>query len=387
MNKPTIEYAATDVTLFAAPFGFGPLGKAMALAHKFKDRGYTVKVLTDEVGLKIVKASGLDGDTYVYKQTMDLADLNTDLAISCMDISTPIIKSGVPLVLFDSLIWLRGSWEHLPKYNEDIYIAQRFFTEPPEVAVEKIKDHLHMVDAVLPESSTTPHEIVRGDKVVLYPGGLKSPHLPLEYQEQYLGWVIEAILPALERNDISLSNFTVILPPQILDTQLAADLQKKGVEIKSKQKDLGAIIGSAKAFIIAPGIETMLEGTAQGKVPLYLPAYIAPHIPQLVGLRKAGVGIELCPSYNDTFMTFEANGENMGVLSKDMLHYNQKELYQDKYQQEVTYVLDEFLKLPRFAQNPYPLGKNGADQVVDILEPVLDFDFFDEKVPEMGIQL
>ena len=95
MNKSTTEYAQTDVTLFAAPFGFGPLGKAMALAHKFEDRGYTVKVLTDEVGMKIVKASGLHGNTYAYKQTMDLADLNTDLAISCMDISTPIIKSGV----------------------------------------------------------------------------------------------------------------------------------------------------------------------------------------------------------------------------------------------------------------------------------------------------
>jgi len=386
MNKSITEYAPTDVTLFAAPFGFGPLGKAMALAHQFEDRGYTVKVLTDEVGLKIVKASGLNGDMYAYKQTLDLADLNSDLAISCMDISTPIIKSDIPLVLFDSLMWLRGSWEHLPKYNEDIYIAQRFFTEPPEMAVEKIKDHLHVVDAVLPRSSAAPHEIVQGTKVVLYPGGLKSPHLALEYQEQYLSWVIDAILPALERNDISLSDLTIILPPQILDTQLATDLQKKGIEIKSKQKDLGAIISDAKAFIIAPGIETMLEGTAQGKIPLYLPAYIAPHIPQLVGLRKAGVGIELCPSFNDKFMTYEANGENMGALSKDMLHYNQEELYQDKYKQEVTNVLDKFLKQPRLAQNPYPLGKNGADQVIDILEPVLSHVFRNEKVLEELLQ-
>lgn len=387
MNKPITEYALTDVTLFAAPFGFGPLGKAMALAHKFEDRGYTVKVLTDDVGLKIVKASGLNGHMYAYKQTMDLADLSTDLAISCMDISTPIIKSGIPLVLFDSLLWLRGSWEHLPKYNEDIYIAQRFFIEPPEIVVEKIKEHLHMVDAVLPRSSAASHGIMQGKKVVLYPGGLKSPHLALEYQEQYLSWVIDAIIPALKLNDISLSDFTIILPPQILDTQLAADLQKKGIEIKSKQKDLGAIISNARAFIIAPGIETMLEGTAQGKIPLYLPAYIAPHIPQLVELRKAGVGIELCPSFNDRFMTYEANGENMGVLSKDILHYNQEELYQDKYQQEAINVLDEFLKHPRLAQNPYPLGKNGADQVVDILEPVLNPDFFNEKVSERVMQL
>lgn len=386
MNKPTTEHTPTDVTLFAAPFGFGPLGKAMALAHSFENRGFAVKVLTDEVGLKIVKASGLEGDTYAYKQAMNLADLNTSLAISCMDISTPIIKSGIPLVLFDSLLWLRGAWEHLPSYNEDIYIAQRFFTEPPEAAIEKIKDRLHIVDAVLPESSATPHDLEEGGRVVLYPGGLKSPHLAIEYQEQYLSWVVEAIFPALHRNNIDFGDFTIILPPQLLDTQLAIALKNKGIEIKSKQKDLGTIISSAKAFIIAPGIETMLEGTAQGKVPLYLPAYIAPHIPQLVGLRKAGIGIELCPSFNDKFMTFEANGENMGVLSKDMLHYNQKELYQAKYQQEFTNVLDKFLRRPRSAQNPYPLGKNGADQVVNILEPVLNPGFFDEKVQEMAMQ-
>ncbi len=386
MVQSTTEYKPTDVTLFAAPFGFGPLGKAMAIAHSFEDHGYSVKVLTDEVGLKIVEASGLYGAIYPYKETLDLADLNTKVAISCLDISTPIIKSRVPLVLYDSLLWLRGSWEYLPKYNEDLYIAQRFFTDPPLATLKKIEDHLYIVDAVLPTSSAEPHELVKGDRVVLYPGGLKSPHLPLEYQEQYLKWVIDAILPAMKLNNLPCNDLTVIVPPQLLDSKLVSKLAASGVQIKSKQKDLGYIISSAKAFIIAPGIETMLEANAQGKVPLYLPAYIAPHIPQLVGLRKAGVGIELCPSFNDEIMKFDAHGENMGVLSKDMLKYNQDKLYKAKFQQEITTTLSAFLANPQQTDDPYPLGYDGANQVVDILMPLLQSESLKRQAKDLVYQ-
>lgn len=363
-----IKHQPTDVTIFAAPFGFGPLGKAMAIAHVFEDRGISVKVLTDDIGQKIVKASGLTAEEYKYKQELDLATLNTKVAISSLDISTPIKKSGVPLALYDSLFWLRGTWEHLPKYNEDIYIAQDFFAEAPQEAYDSVKDHLHMVDAVLPRSSSEEREGALGDRVVLYPGGLKSPHLPLQYQEQYLAWAVEAIKNAMAASDIAIDKFSAIIPPQLADSETANSLRELGATVESAVDDLGKIILSAKAFIIAPGIETMLESCALGKIPLYLPAYIAPHVPQLIALRKAGVGKELCPTFNDEVMKFDAKGENMGKLSKDMLDYNSEKLYQRRYQQEIEEILTAFLKNPQKAPNRYPLGKDGASQVVDIIE-------------------
>jgi len=358
----------TDITLFAAPFGFGPLGKAMAIAHAFKNHGYTTKILTDDIGLQIVKASGLEGDTYEYKKPLDLASLNTRIAISCMDISTPVIKSGVPLVLYDSLLWLRGEWEHLPKYNEDLYIAQRFFCEIPKAALNNVKDHLYLVDAVLPESSLHKTHNESEEKIVLYPGGLKSPHLGLVYQEDYLEWVLEAIIPALRLNDIQLSNFIVIMPPQLKNAPITKTLEKIGVDVKSEQKDLGEIIASAKAFIIAPGIETMLEACAHGKVPLYLPPYISPHIPQIIELRLAGIGMELCPSFNDGLFSLNEDDKNMGKISKTMLKYNQEKLYDDVYKQEIIRNLDKFIKLNINNTNRYPLGRYGANQIVNILE-------------------
>lgn len=363
-----INHQPTDVTIFAAPFGFGPLGKAMAIAHAFQDRGISVKVLTDDIGQKIVKASGLIAEEYKYKQELDLASLNTKVAISSLDISTPIKKSGVPLVLYDSLFWLRGTWEHLPAYDEDVYIAQKFFTEAPQTAYDSVKDHLHMVDAVLPRSSSEEKFGALGDRIVLYPGGLKSPHLPLQYQEQYLSWVVEAIKNAMVSSAIAIDKFTAITPPQLTDSDTANSLRDLGATVESAVDDLGKIILSAKAFIIAPGIETMLESCALGKIPLYLPAYIAPHVPQLIALRRAAVGKELCPSFNDEVMKFDAKGENMGKMSKDMLDYNSEKLYQRHYQQEIEATLTAFLKDPQQAPNRYPLGKDGASQVVYIIQ-------------------
>lgn len=371
MTNDTITHQQTDVTIFAAPFGFGPLGKAMAIAHAFEKNGISVKVLTDDIGQKMVRATGLIAEEYKYKEEMDLAKLNTRIAISSLDISTPIKKSGIPLALYDSLFWLRGSWEHMPSYNEDIYIAQKFFTDAPAEAQEAVKDHFHLVDAVLPASSAGQKDTPLGDKVVLYPGGLKSPHLPLQYQEQYFSWVISAIEKAMANASLDIKDFVAITPPQLLESDTVKRIRLMGATVESTVDDLGKIILSAKAFIIAPGIETMLESCAMGKIPLYLPAYIAPHIPQLIALRKAGVGKELCPSFNDEVMKFDAKGENMGKMSKDMLDYNSEKLYHAQYSSEIENNLTAFLKDPQINMNRYPLGKDGAQQVVELIRPFL----------------
>lgn len=374
MSNDVIHRKRTDVTIFAAPFGFGPLGKAMAIAHAFIDRGISVKVLTDEIGQKIVRASGLLAGEYKYRETLDLAVLNTKVAISSLDISTPIVKSGVPLVLYDSLFWLRGTWEHLPAYNEDIYLAQKFFTDAPKEAMDSVKDHFHFVDAVLPASSVRQDAMPLGDRVVLYPGGLKSPHLPLQYQEHYLAWVTEAIENAMRNVGIDITKLTAIIPPQLVYSATSKKIREMGASVESAVDDLGKIILSAKAFIIAPGIETMLEACAMGRTPLYLPAYIAPHIPQLMALRQAGVGKELSPSFNDEVMKFDVKGENMGKMSKGMLDYNSEKLYQERYQKEIEVILSEFLKNPRENLDRYPLGKDGAYHVVDLVTPLLEED-------------
>ena len=374
---PERDYEKTDVTIFVAPFGFGPLGKAMAIAQAFERENISCKILTDDIGLKIVESVGLKGDVYKYKDELDLGKINTKIAISSMDISTPIIKSNVPLVLFDSLFWLRGTWEKLPNYCEDLYLAQRFFADPQDTAIKAVKSKLVVVDAVLSESFVI--DKVNGsesrNRIVLYPGGLKSPHTPLVEQERYLLWVVKAIEKAMKEEGLSTGELSVILPPQLKNSDVHNYLIAAGSEVLSTVKDMSKITNKAKAFVIAPGIETMLEGCAMGNVPLYLPAYIAPHIPQLAALSDAGVGIELCPSFRKDSVKITGDGRDMGLISKDMLNYNSENLYQDRYQNEIVANLVNYLRHPVKMTDRYPLGCQGAEQVVENIVPFLRGDY------------
>lgn len=365
ITNMSMEHQPTDATLLAAPFGFGPLGKAMAIAHEFEDRGMTVKVLGDESAQKIATASGLTTEGYEYRQLLDLDDLNTDVVLSCLDISTPINKSGTPLILVDSLFWLRGLWERFPKYNADRVLAQRFFVDAPQAVRDSVGDRLHAVDAILPVSSIDPEVNENGELVVLYPGGMRSPYLGLEYQEKYLSWGVEVVSEAMRAADVDPANLVVITPPQLLGSMAVRAVESFGGRIESSVTDLGHLLSDARTLVLAPGIEIMLEACAMGRVPHYIPAFNGSHIPQLMAYRYAGVGKEICPSYADALREFEVTTNHLSGLSKEIEQRNFDLLLQPEYKNEGVANLVGSLIIRETIENRYPLGKHGAAQVVD----------------------
>jgi|GEM_PF-6021556 hypothetical protein len=360
-----MEHQPTDATLLAAPFGFGPLGKALAIAHEFENQGMSVKVLGDEAAQKITTASGIIAEGYDYRQPLDLKDLNTGVALSCLDISTPITKSEIPLLLVDSLFWLRGLWERFPDHNADRVLAQRFFVEAPQEVQDMVSGRLHTVDAILPASSVDPEVNDNGELVVLYPGGMRSPYLGLEYQERYLSWGVDVVTQAMRETDVDPANFVAITPPQLLGSLAARTVENFGGRVESSVTDLGHLLRDARALVLAPGIEIMLEACAMGKVPHYVPAFNGSHIPQLMAYRQAGVGKEICPSYADALRGFESNTDNLSKLSKEIEQRNFDMLLQPEYRAEGVANLVGALTVRETVTNRYPLGKYGAAQVVE----------------------
>ena len=259
-----MNHSKTDATLIAAPFGFGPLGKAMAIAHEFEKRGMTVKVLGDKSAQKIAKASGLMAENYFYRQPLKLKDLNSDIVLSCLDVSTPVSKTGIPFILVDSLFWLRGLWERFPEHNADLILAQRFFVDAPQEVKDAFKGRLNYVDAILPESSIAPNLNDEGELVVLYPGGMRSPYLGISYQEQYLEWGIDVVSEAMRNAELDLNNFVVITPPQLLDSKTVRRVEQIGGRIESSVTDLGHLLKGARCLVLAPGIEITLEACSMG---------------------------------------------------------------------------------------------------------------------------
>lgn len=360
-----MEHQPTDATLLAAPFGFGPLGKAMAIAHEFENRGMSVKVLGDEAAQKIAASSGLIVEGYDYREPLDLKDLNTDVALSCLDISTPITKSGKPLILVDSLFWLRGLWERFPEHNADRVLAQRFFVDAPQEVHDAVGDRLYTVDAILPASSVDPEINENGELVVLYPGGMRSPYLGLDYQEKYMSWGVQVVTEAMDAADVDPANFVAITPPQLLGSTAVRAVENFGGRVESGVTDLGHILRDTRTLVVAPGIEIMLEACAMGKVPHYIPAFNGSHIPQLMAYRQAGVGKEICPSYANALREFEATTDHLSGLSKEIEERNFDLLLHPEYKAEGVANLIGAMTVREAVANRYPLGKHGAAQVVD----------------------
>ena len=360
-------YVSTDVTILAAPFGFGPLGKALAIAHELEERGITVKILGDHTAQKIISRSRIIGGMYEYRKPLDLKDLKSRIVLSCLDVSTPIIKSDVPLILVDSLFWLRGMWERSFEYNADYVLAQRFFVDAPQDAQKTVAARLHMVDAILPASSLDPKLNNNGELIVLYPGGMRSPYLGLDYQEKYLSWGVGVVSESMKATGIDPSNFVVITPPQLLGTTVVGEIKTFGGRVETCVTDLGYLLRDARCLVLAPGIEIMLEACSMGKIPHFIPAFNGSHIPQLMAYREARIGKEVCPSYADELRQLEVNTDNLSRLSVDVERRNFELLTMPAYQNEAISNLITFLKTKESLKNCYPLGKYGAKQVVNFV--------------------
>lgn len=140
---------STDVTIIAAPFGFGPTGKSLAIARELIKRGYSVKILGDKNTLKLTNSAGVLAYEYKYRTEINLADLRSKVVVSYLDISTKVINpSNTPLVFADSLFWLRGWFEREYSYPAILTLSQKFFKDPLPEEINKTKE-FHEVGAIL----------------------------------------------------------------------------------------------------------------------------------------------------------------------------------------------------------------------------------------------
>jgi len=366
-----MEAHNADITILVAPFGFGSLGKGLAIAEEFMSCGYSVKVLCDPVAQKVVEASGIPTDSYEYRETLDLDDLHTGAVVSSGDIGTPVVRGRTPFVVVDSLFWLRGKWERLPSSDADAYIAQRFFIEPTKEARMAIGDRLIFVDAILPYWAQNSTAREPGELVVVYPGGMRSPVLTQEYQEAYLSWVTDTVTEAIRRADIDKDKLVAVIPPQLLSSAPTHKLALYGKIVPAGVNVIGGLLEKARCLVVAPGIETMLEACAMGLAPHYLPAYNGSHIPQLIAYRKAGVGDEICPSYAKEIQDFEAETDWLNKLTVDLSKKNLQSLSQPRFKEEAISNLTNILRDKEKLIPKYPLGKFGARQIVDIVESLI----------------
>lgn len=361
-----------DVALLAAPFGFGPLGKALAIAEHLREKGHRTLVMTDSIGTRVARAAGAAVAAYAYRQPLDLVEVQAKVVVSCLDVSTPLTKRGVPVILLDSLLWLRGTWERSPSYNEDVYAAQRFFVAPSPETLSLIGSELCYVDAVLRRSFQEFVPVSTAENVVIYPGGMRSPYLTSAYQQTYLGWILDNTVAAMQRAQRPIDSAFAVLPPQLLRCAAAARFRACGGRTVSAIDDLAELVGSARHLIAAAGIEFVLEALACGRTPLLLPAFNASHLPQLAAFEGAGVGIELSPSHRFEMLRLLGPARSLSDTSQRVAELNRRLIEGRCHSDEFIERLATSLAAPVEAPTDrFPLGRHGAHQVADVVERLM----------------
>lgn len=361
----------TDVTLLVAPFGFGSLGKGLAIAEEFLRQGFSVKILCDEVAQAVVRPSGIPTARYEYREELNLEALNTRVVISSGDIGTPVVKNGTSFVIVDSLFWLRGKWERMPSSDADIYIAQKFFIDAVDDAKKAIGDRLQFVDAILPGWAQDGISEAQRNLMVVYPGGMRSPVLTEEYQQTYLSWIEAVLSAAIKRSPVGKQDLVAVIPLQMLESSATERIRSYSTVLGAGVDVLGSLLKKAHSLIVAPGIETMLEATALGLTPHFLPAYNGSHIPQLIAYRQAGIGDELSPSYAAELRDFEKDTDWLNKLTMDVAKKNLESLSDEKYKKEAVEKLIAILGRHEERLPTYPLGKEGSVQIVELVRPYL----------------
>lgn len=358
-----------DVALVAAPYGFGPLSKALAVADELATRGCKVAVLCHESGHALFSDRPYTAATYRWREPLNLDDLGVPLVISSGDVSTPFRRSTTRLVVLDSLLWLRGMWERPPPTDADLYVAQKFFLDPPPETAAMLGSRLRFVDAILPAWTQHVPTPVNGEReIVIYPGGLFSPVLTSEHVAAYLGW-LTAVLRQVE---VPQDDVVVRVPAAYLESAASAALRSVA-RLRAPTPD-GAerLLHNAAQVLVAPGIESALEAGALGFTPLFLPPLIGTHLVQLIGFRRAGFGIELTPTYTTGLADLEASTDQLNVLSKHVADRALTMLATLKHLDEAAEHLASFIAAEPGPRAPtFPLGRRGAEQAATLALEVL----------------
>ena len=366
-----VKMKSTDTTIIAAPFGFGPTGKSLAISRELIRRGYSVKILGDQNTIELANNAGILAYEYRYRTKINLADLRSKVVVSYLDISTEIINlSNTPLVFADSLFWLRGWFEREYDYPAVMTLSQRFFKDPLLEEIKKTKE-FHEVEAIL-----SPGFLVdlpnKQKRLVFYPGGLRSPYLGDEYGKAYYEWCLAVILKSAERAKWNYSDFTFILPPQLNREDVLGRLNELDIKYLVNCSDTAEFFLPATHAFISPGIETTLEALASGINPLFTLAFNGSHISQLIADRLANVGIELSDTFNKGTKQFESGTNHLSGLTMKIEGYTMSALNDSRIFEEAVKTMTDYLTNDHNIKDRFPLGKDGAKEIVDYLEKYLN---------------
>ena len=287
------------ILIYAAPFSYGPTGKALSLASHLKDY-YDIDFAGYDTSWELIALDSMSVSKKSQPLLLDSLDnktlLNYSLIISCSDLSLALRAKSLDIksVMFDSVLWWRS-----PKVEDisliDAYIVQDFLGVHRAIdALGNKPPNLHKVGAVFRKNISQIEKAPgRTKRILINYGGIESPYIQVPRNSKY-PFIMTDILSSLFTTK---SDFEFVVTGKHHVMKALADEYQNHSNVRFETLDHNAFlscIGSSDLVITTPGIETFYETVYLGKSSVLLLPHNSTQYLQLLALIDAGIESDVC---------------------------------------------------------------------------------------------
>lgn len=287
------------ILIYAAPFSYGPTGKALSLASHLKDY-YDIDFAGYDTSRELIALDALSTSKNFEPIPLEsLSDKRLEsysLIISCSDLGLALKarRLGIKSVMFDSVFWWRS-----PKVEDilsiDAYIVQDFLGV--NKAIDSLKNkpyNLHKVGAVFRKSIDLVEKTSNQTKKILINyGGIESPYIRVPINSKYPFIITDMLSPLFKaKSDFE---FLVTGRHHVMEALASEYQHHDNVRFKTLEHyAFLSCIGSSDLVITTPGIETFYETVYLGKSSVLLLPHNSTQYLQLLALIDAGIESPIC---------------------------------------------------------------------------------------------
>lgn len=357
----------------AVSFGFGPVGKLLAIAEKlYKD--FELDFIGNGSSLELAKKSVffskfIEIDTTTDNSVIpnDVID-NYDFALSVINpvFGEKILRRGKKLIVIDSLFYM---WKSIPQvWKEcDLLIIQSFNGEAERLKVEPIPN-AHIVGPII-SSFSVKNDNAPKNQVILNFGGADYPYIK---NDTIIPEFVESIISNLGALKMY-SEKHVAIGPRYLEKLVS--LEKYGYKIGTySHEEFMGLIKSSDMVLTIPGLTTTFESFSSSIPTLFLPPMNYSQLLNLQKLQQYGVADF---SFNwDAFyeVPFQILEENKGVEMVES--FLTRSIYDNKIQKALNEKLEMLLnsenemKIISRRQNKFlkTVGNEGASAAKNLIK-------------------
>ncbi len=374
------------ILIYAAPFSYGPTGKALSLASHLKDL-YQVELAGYNTSYELMKLDkNLPLINYKFRDFEELNDptlLDYDLIISCSDLklASRANQLDIKSIMLDSLFWwIAPSLEEI--LSTDAYVVQDFLgVQEALSALPQNCSNIYKVGAVLRNDiDRLKDQNQRENHILINYGGLESPYVKVPRDSNY-PFIMTKLLTGLFR-EYSSFKFTVTGNSQAMRILSRDYSAYENVKFETLQHDdFIACIAKSKLILTSPGIETFYESIFLATPSVLLLPNNSSQYWQLLALINSGIESPVC-HYNyygkmcEHERDFDEANEIKTVL-KSLDYLSESKELLNSYIANLYFLIDARLSsnLDVYEQKKQEymktIGGNGGEAMVSVVKELI----------------